>query len=139
MRNLHAMGLVLASALVLTGCENDVASYQVPDAGVSLTLIREQRWFWDKTAAVAVVVARMPDCQRRHALAPTRPGAARVDVYQAGQGLYLLRQGNAWHAAQAADCSLEAVEEPAQGAQIVALGSFGRDGGKLAFSPAEPR
>jgi hypothetical protein len=139
MRTTHAIGLILTAALVLGGCENDAASYQAAEPGVSFTLIREQRWVWDKQSAVAVVVARLPDCQRRYPLNPTRPADAQVDVFQAGPGLYLLRQGNEWHAAGVGDCSLDAVEEPGQGAQIVALGAFVRDGGKLAFSPPAPQ
>ena len=139
MRTTRATGLVLAAALALAGCENDAASYQAAEPGVSFTLLREQRWVWDKQAAVAVVVARLPDCQRRYPLNPTRPSDAQVDVFQAGPGLYLLRQGKDWHAAGVVDCSLEAVEEPGQGAQIAALGAFVRDGGKLAFSPPAPQ
>jgi hypothetical protein len=138
MKRMGITGLLLAALVGLTGCENDAVSFQTSaDAGgAGLTLIREQRWFWDKTAAVYVVVARMPDCQRRHALRPTAASDALVEVSQAGRGLFLLRQGDDWHAANVGDCSLQPVQGPAQGVQIVALGSFDRQGGKLVFSPS---
>lgn len=135
----QAIALVLA-ALLQAGCENDATSYQSVDgAAGSFTLIREQRWLWDKNAAVAIVVARHPDCQRRYPLRPTPAEAARVELLQAGPQQFLVRQGDDWYSADTATCSLQAAAVPAPGAPLVALGAFERQGGKLAFVPRPSR
>lgn len=129
--------MTLAAALILSGCENDAASYRASDdSGVSLTLIREQRYFWDKTAAVALVVARVPECQRRHTLSPTAANDAEVRIFQAQAGSLLVRQDENWYLADAANCDLTAVEAP--DSPPPAVGSFQRQGGRLRFAAHMP-
>lgn len=135
MRTTVALGLVVA-AFLLAGCENDAASWQGAEPGVSLTLIREQHRFWDKRAEVAVVVARMPDCQRRHGLGATRPADAEVEIFTGGSGQYFLRQDEEWYLATTADCGLEPARAPAP--PPPALGSFRRESGRLRFVTATP-
>jgi hypothetical protein len=126
-----AVGLALA-ALLLAGCENDAASYRLPGEGDrSLTLIREQRWPWDKRSQVALVVARQPDCQRRHALNPRPTREARSELYQAA-GALLLENGGQWYAIDTAACEVQRIDPPAAPAL---LGAFDRKGDKLRFTP----
>jgi hypothetical protein len=135
-----ALVLTIAlSGLLLAGCENDSASFQDADQqGQSLTLIREQHRFWNDNAEVALVVARLPDCQRRHALGSTPPDKARVEVFRADERRYLVKQGESWFQADAGSCQLAASAAPAASAKPVLLGAFEKDDGRLRFKAAGP-
>jgi hypothetical protein len=132
------MVCIAFGGVVLAGCENQAASFQdAGDPAPSLTLIREQRVLWDRNAAVAVVVARQPECQRRHAIKPTPPDNARIELYRAGEGRYLLKQAADWYLADAATCDLQPAAAPSANAQAAAIGAFDRrDDGRLRFMPA---
>lgn len=131
-REMVVLGL---AALLLAGCENEAASWQAGgDSADALTLIREQRWFWDATSQVAVVVARYPDCQRRHALPPAPVGQAPAEVRRAGDGRYLIGMQGKWFAAETQGCTLQPVEAP--DAQAAAVGAFDLRDGRLRFVPA---
>jgi hypothetical protein len=132
--------LVLApAALLLAACENDAASYEIGGSrDTALTLIREQRWFWSKQSEVALVVARMPECQRRHPLGPTPVGDARAELFQTGPETYLLQSGEGLYAIDLAACDAQAVEAPAQGIAGTPLGAFDRKDGRLRFIAAPP-
>jgi hypothetical protein len=43
-------------------CSDQRASFEIASRQHSLTLIRVQNFFWEKTARYAIVAARMPDC-----------------------------------------------------------------------------
>ena len=60
--------LPLVALPLLAGCMHDAASYQIAGRDHALTLIADQPWFWKPEADLAVVAARLPDCQRRHNL-----------------------------------------------------------------------
>lgn len=132
--------LLLASlALLLTGCENDAASYQIQGSmDNALTLIREQRWFWDKTSEVHLVVARYPECQRRHTLNSMPVGDPGAEVYQTGPQRYLFKNGQSWYDVDQRSCELQAVSSPADNARGARVGAFVRQDGKLRFVPAAP-
>lgn len=134
---LHRSGLLAAAALVLAACENDAASYQIGGSkDHALTLIREQRYFWDRDSTVALVVARYPDCQRRHALNQTPAGEPAAELFQTGAQSFLLRNGTSWYAIDTQGCTLQPAGAPAAGAAGDALGKFDRQGDKLRFIPA---
>jgi len=132
---------VLAFAgAVLAGCENDAASHQIDGSrDNALTLIREQRYFWESTANVALVVARYPDCQRRYALNPMPLGEARADLYRIGSATYLLRNGNVWYAIDQRACALQQAIPPQPDQVGVAVGAFDRQDNKLRFLAAAPQ
>jgi len=135
MRSVFVISIAL-SGLLLAGCENDAASFQdAGEQGQSLTLIREQRRFWDSNADVALVVARQPDCQRRHALKATPPADARVELFRDGARRYLLKQDGAWFLADAGTCQLSSTPAPAAAVQPESLGAFEREDGRLRFKP----
>jgi hypothetical protein len=134
-----AVGFALMlAAWALAGCENEAASFQDPaQTGHSLTLIREQRVLWNGESDVALVVARFPDCQRRHGLATSPPGKARVEVHRANGRAYLLSAQDEWYFADAETCQLEVVEAPRAGEEGEILGAFDRKQDRLRFIPAE--
>lgn len=53
----------LATALLLTGCVQDTASYMIDgDRNHSIVVMRSQNLPWSSEVAVAVTAARQPDC-----------------------------------------------------------------------------
>lgn len=133
------IGLAAVAAVMLAGCENDAASYQIGGSmDHALTLIREQRWLWDQTSEVHLVVARYPDCQRRHVLNATAAGEARAELFQTGPRAYLLKNGSAWYAIDQPNCEARPVDTPAESARGTPLGAFDRQDGRLRFVAAAP-
>lgn len=125
-----------AAALLLAGCENDAASFQIEGSSDNaITLIREQRWLWERESEVFAVVARYPQCQRRHALNRMPVGDARAELFQLGPRSYLLRNGAYWYAIDQPSCALEQVAEPQ--AAGTPLGAFDREGKRLRFIAAQ--
>lgn len=130
--------VVMLAAWGLAGCENEAASFQDPaQTGQSLTLIREQRILWNDESDVALVVTRFPECLRRHGLAASPPGKARVEVHRATGRAYLLSAQDEWYFADAETCQLEVVEAPRAGEEGNILGAFDRKQDRLRFIPAE--
>lgn len=132
--------LPLAVLPLLAACVNDSASYQDARKERSITLIRQQRWLWDKTVDAAVVVARLPDCQRRHDLGKISPRAT-IELWQPGPGTYVLRQGQRLILTETQTCEgWRQLEEEPPGGLGLQLGAFAPDDGKLRFqaSGGEP-
>jgi hypothetical protein len=137
-RTVTVAALVFAAG-VLIGCENEVASFQdAAQPGQSLTLIREQRFFWDNSTEVAIVVARFPDCQRRHGLGASARDEWRVDVHRAVGRAYLIKARDTWYFADAQTCQLEEVEAPAAGEEGKIVGAFDQKKDRFKFVPTEP-
>lgn len=68
--------LILAAVPLLAACEYEGAAYLIEGKDHSISLVREQRWFWSSEVEQAVVVSRMPTCMRRHEIRPGRPSSA---------------------------------------------------------------
>ena len=122
----------------LSGCINDGATYQIDNTGQhSLSLVREQTYFWDKKVNFYMVVSRMPVCMRRHsigALAPT----TKVEVWQVPSGAYVIRAGKLMFATETETCEGFAPMdgEPAEGIGNQ-VGTFVVKNGTPEFVPAE--
>lgn len=125
------LGLV---ALVLAGCDNDAASYQISGPEHAVTLLRQQPYFWSKTANLAVVIARFPDCQRRHQLKPVADGNPRAELFEQAPGQFLLKRGTDWYVLDTQACALQAVAAPQGGASGRPIGAFDKASGKLRFT-----
>ncbi|MDR2636784.1 MAG: hypothetical protein LBB55_00420, partial [Zoogloeaceae bacterium] len=83
---------LLLALLFLSACTNDGASYTTDDKRQTLSIVRENNFFWEKQAQFSVVIARLPDCQRRHAL--RRAGMkTHVELWQTGDNTFILRMG----------------------------------------------
>lgn len=130
-------GMLSVAGMLLAGCVNDAATFQAEGQDPALTLIRQQPYFWSKRADLALVVARLPECQRRHHLVPSRDGKARSDLYQTEPGHFLFKRGRTWYSIDTGRCSLEKTETPAQQAIGTLLGSFDERSGRLRFVAAE--
>ena len=74
-----AVPVLLAAAL--SGCENAAAPYMIDGAAYAISLVREQRWFWSSEVEQALVLSKMPKCQRRFAIRPGTTASVKVEVY----------------------------------------------------------
>lgn len=96
--------LIPMMALLLAGCSRDSASYFVDGRGHALTVTREQEYFWSDHMTVSLIVARLPDCQRRHVLAPIAPNG--IDVFASSDDIWTLRSGSATWRVDVNTCEL---------------------------------
>ncbi len=134
-RRPNLLPLVVA-ALVLTGCENSAAPFMIDGSQHAISLIREQRYFWNSEVEQSLVVSRLPKCQRRYPIVPGSTESVKIDVFEAGSLLWAFRQGATWYLAGTEKCLLqEWTDAPAQPPGR-AVGSFARVDGALAFVPA---
>lgn len=103
---------------LLVACSDQRASFHIQTSDHALTLIREQRFFWDKTAEYTIAAARMPDCMRRHKIG-SAPLDAKVEVYSPGNSAWILKQGNLMYVVETRTCEgfarLDAVPEGGMG------------------------
>lgn len=133
---------VLAGSLLvlLSGCVNDGTSVKIDGREHALSLLREQPLFWEKRANLYLIVARMPDCQRRHELRPAAIGPNfRAEVYSPGPNTFIIRQGRYLYLVESETCAGFQVlkEEPPTGLGIE-LGAFNIRNDELVFSLAKP-
>ncbi len=123
--------LLLAGA-VLSGCENDAASYIVEDKDHAITLIREQHYFWSDNTDLAIVPARLPDCQRRHPIKSAPLDQAQVSLYEITSDLFQAQQGDNWYLVDTKGCTVKPLDSaPADLGRLV--GTFDRKDGRLRF------
>lgn len=130
--------LCLLLLLGLTGCSDQRAALEIAGSKHSLTLIRTQGFFWEKSAKYAIVATRMPDCMRKHTLGPGNANT-RIEVYSPGNDAWILKQGKRMFVIETRTCEgfakLEAEPEGGMGAL---LGAFQLRNGELAFVSAKP-
>ncbi|MCC2954705.1 hypothetical protein LK542_03630 [Massilia sp. IC2-477] len=126
----------LLAPLLLAGCVNDTASYQIEGKDHSLTLRVVQEYFWSKNASMRLTATRMPDCMRQMELGEVSLSGLEVELFASGPNVYTLRAGeDVWQVDAQACTELEAPEANAVTGQ--ALGSFHIDEhDKLVFEAA---
>lgn len=121
---------------LLIACSDQRAAFEIGTSQHSLTLIRVQNFFWDKTADYSIVAARMPDCMRRHAL-PDAGLKAKVEVFAPGNDAWILRQEGRLFVVETRTCEgfakLDQAPEEGLGAPA---GVFELRQDVLVFSPA---
>ncbi len=133
--------LLLPMAVLLTGCENNVASYSIDDSkNHSISLVREQSIAWFGDVTQRFVVARFPECQRRYEIASTGTEMTQVDLYEVAPRLYAAQQGRAWYALGTEACVVQTFKPEDRPASPPGrlVGSFVKKDGKLSFEPAKP-
>jgi len=129
--------LLLLLAPLLAGCESESAALTLGNRAHALTLVRTKPYFWSNAWQLELVVARLPDCQRRHDLKKTTSETPRIEVYWSGRpGLFGLRHGKRWYAADTVSCDMQIMNEaPEDPGQFV--GTFRVKNGTLTFEPAD--
>lgn len=131
-RGLAAVGLLA----VLAGCENSATAYMIEGSQHALILVREQKFFWDGELRQAVVVSRLPACQKRIRIHPSSTTLVEMKVYAAGDGLWALHQGVRWYLAGTEECRLQDWDNPGDRPPGALLGSFALKDGEPAFVAA---
>ena len=125
--------LPLLFAPLLTACVNDGASYEISGAEHSLSLIREQPLFWDKTVKLSLAVARMPDCLRRHSIGPGTANT-KVEIYRVPSGAFIVRAGKRMYATETQTCEGWAkMDGEPDDVEITLIGTFRVKNDKLVF------
>ncbi len=103
MRLRHLL-LPLLAVPLLAACVNDGATYEIDNTREhTLSLIREQPYFWDSKVDLFLVVARMPACLRRHSLGPGTE-KTRVEVWQVPSGAFIIRAGKRLYVTETQTC-----------------------------------
>ena len=115
----------------LIACSDQRAALELESPQHTLTLVRVQNFFWEKTARYTVVAARMPDCMRRHDLG--QGGAdSKVEVYSPGNSAWILKQGKRLFAVETRSCEgFARLEEEPEGGLGPLLGTFQMRNGVL--------
>ena len=135
MRLPHLLASLLAP-LLLAGCVDDSATYDIDGNQHALTVRALQEYFWSKEITLDVLASRMPDCQRRIPLGKLPMADVEIELFESGENVYTLRAGDeAWRVETATCSELEAPE------QVTGkpLGLYHLDENKkLVFENAEP-
>jgi len=120
--------------LLLGGCINDSATYYADSSNEhTLTVRRQQEYFWSDDARVTLMASRMPACQRQIPLTELALDDVEVELYAESETRWSLRAGaEVWHV-ETDTCALSDATGPAVGAKI---GVFHSDGERLVFEPA---
>ena len=124
---------------LLSGCINDGIAMRIDGPEHAVSLLRGQKLFWEKKMDLEVVVARMPDCQRRFLLEPAAVSPSfKVDVYMTGPNAFLLEQGKYLYSVETQTCQkFEKLAAPPEGGKGEMVGVFREEGGKLVFVAAQ--
>ena len=130
--------LPLLALPLLTACVNDAATFEIDNSREhTLSLIREQPYFWDSKVELSLVVSRLPSCLRRHSIGPAT-AATKVEIFQVPSGAFIVRAGKRMFATETQTCESFAkmTEEPAEGMGTL-LGAFQVKNDQLVFVKAE--
>jgi hypothetical protein len=119
----------------LAGCENSGASFMIDgNKDHSISLIREQRWFWNDEVEQTLVPARFPVCQRRVPIAPDSKAFTEMKLYQNDTYLFVAQQGAHWWAVGTEACQVQTFKTPPVDPGDL-VGSFQVKDGALTFVP----
>ena len=138
MRALSKRLLILAILPLLAACENEGIAFLINGSKEeSIALMREQRWFWSDEVEQSIVVSRMPTCLRRHEIKPGVAGSVKIEVYEAGDYLWALKQGKNWYLAGTEKCEFQRWKDAPETPPGKLVGTFTRKDGRLQFVPAD--
>jgi hypothetical protein len=131
--------LLVPLGLLLAGCINDGISMRIDGPEHAISLLRAQKNPFEKRMDLEIVVARLPDCQRRFNLAPAAVSTSfKMDVYMTGQNTFLLEQGQNLYAVETQTCQkFEKLAVPPEGGKGELVGVFREEAGKLVFVAAQ--
>ncbi|WP_202419807.1 hypothetical protein [Pseudoduganella guangdongensis] len=110
--------LTVAPVLLLAGCVNDSATfYADPTREHTLTVRRQQEFFWKEDAQYTLMAARLPDCQRAIPLGEMPLEDLDFELFASGDNVWSLRAGKYVWQVETQGCSLVA-----EGGNTVASG-----------------
>ena len=136
MRLARRLLLIPLALMGLTACENSATAYMIDGTDHALMLVREQRWFWSDEINQAIVVSRLPKCQRRVAIWPGNGSGPVMEVYEAGFQLWALNQGRRWYLASTEKCRVQDWPDAPATPPGAYVGRFLMKDGVPVFEPA---
>lgn len=99
-------------AFFLGGCgDNQQAYFTSADPGKSVTLVREQAYLGGAWQA-SLIVAGLPQCQRRYPMEGLAENNLRIDVFQPEAGVFILNAGKRWYVMELQSCRLQSYTQP---------------------------
>lgn len=135
---LRTVLFALLAAPLLTACVNDGATFSIDGSREhTLSLIREQPYFWDSKVDLFLAVSRMPTCLRRHSMGQGSE-KTRVEVYRVDSGAFIIKAGKRMYATETQTCEgfAKMDGEPAEGMGTL-VGTFRNKKGVLTFVKEE--
>lgn len=82
---------------LLVACVEDTASFNIVGNDYSLTVRREQPYFWKDTVVVSVVTSHLPECRRLYVLSKDASPQFKIEVYATQPGLWTIAwNGKLW-------------------------------------------
>tara|TARA_R110002049_G_scaffold54607_21_gene151977 strand:- start:489 stop:923 length:435 start_codon:yes stop_codon:yes gene_type:complete len=136
---LKRRGALFAVALLaplLAACENSATSFTVDSSQHAVVLIREQPYFWTDEVNQSIVVTRLPNCQRKVSIHPDATSLTPIEVFEAGDLLWALHQGDRWYLASTERCLVQDWNNADGSAPGRAIGTFRLRDGTPVFEPA---
>lgn len=104
--NMRWLALLICVPL-LAACENSASSFMVDSREHSVSLLREQPYFWTGTVNQSLVVSRLPHCQRKIAIHPDDTTLTPIEVFAVGERLWALHQGPRWYLVSTEHCAAQ--------------------------------
>lgn len=127
------LSALLLLVSLLAGCAKEPTGFKIEGGNHSLTVERNQPYFWSEGWELNLIVTRFPECQRRYPLKKSGE-KVRVDLYSPESGVFILNQGKRWYVAETKECRMQQYEEaPAEPGQF--LGAFRVKNGVFGFVP----
>ena len=128
--------LMLLSVLLLAGCgDTQNAAYLIAGGQHSLTLTRQQDFIGSEWNT-ELIVARVPDCQRRYFLTGVVGDKLKLDLYRTEPGVFILNSGKRWFVTETQTCRFQQFKEPPPAPGIL-IGSFQVRDDKLEYKSQE--
>ena len=126
--------LLLLTPLLLAGCYNDSATFYADTTQEhTLSIRRQQDYFWSDQGRFTLLATRLPDCQRRIDLAELPLEDTDVELYAEGDHRWTLKAGSqVWHV-ETGTCSLVSRDGAPMGTKV---GDFKAEIDKLTFIEA---
>ncbi|MDR1062936.1 MAG: hypothetical protein LBL48_03235 [Azoarcus sp.] len=126
---------VLAVLSLLAACENGATSMMIDGRNHAIVLVREQQYFWRDTVEQSIIASRLPSCQRKVKIHPGRTAMMPIEVYETGEMLWALRQGNRWYLVSTEECRVQDWRKPDDQSPGQPMGRFEPRGDKIVFIP----
>jgi len=99
--------LIFLSPLLLAGCYNDSATFYADSSQEhTLTVRRQQEYFWSEEARYTLMASRLPECQRQIPLGDMPLEDNKVELFASGENQWSLRAGRRVWQVETTGCSL---------------------------------
>ncbi len=122
---------------LLSACENSATAYTIDTSQHALILVREQPYFWTDSVNQFVIVSRLPYCQRKVSIHAGAEDMVEMQVFEAGDLLWALRQGPRWYLASTERCLVQDWSNATDAPPGDYVGSFVLRDGAPAFVRAQ--